>query len=253
MQPLLFAQVLLLAGPVMLCLRVGVDPNATAAVGELPLIVALILPALALVHLKARRGKEAPGMVCFVICLALIVVVGTWIGYWASLASPECWAEDGGEGILGAPQMTEQRQEAFEESVRHSAAHFYAECLDTILLNVSSLPEVEQAERFRGMTVHKCPGYEDLSAAQPELRMLELREATFGCSGLCQAKAPIWSPYKADSPACGPILDLFLMRIVARSGWLAANWALLCLLVVFALGVRIQLLKNGEHVRVLRL
>jgi hypothetical protein len=219
-------QVMLLAGPTLLCLRVGLDANAIAAVGYFPLVALAVFPALAIAGALERKGfGKLPLFLIFLACAVLLSVVGLWVDYWARAWSPDCNLELEGEGTPGMPAYDENREAAFDQPSRLEAGKFYASCLHDLQANVSGWPVEAQRARFEEMTVWHCPGYLAFASTEPAFRRLETREATFGCAGLCFPRAPIWTPYYEQAPACGPILSNFMLKTVSRTGIQAATWS----------------------------
>jgi hypothetical protein len=244
------AQVLVLGAPALLCLRVALDPNATPAVGYLPLIVAGVFPGIALGNALSRRGHgNTPVAVAFLASLVVLTITGSWIHYWASTYAPVC-----NDGFEGDAAFDENRELLFDMPTRLEAEHFYAACLESLQHNISGWPYEAQKARFKDMTVWHCPGYDDALIANPKYARLEQRERTFVCAGLCHSRAPIWTPYWDYAPACGPLLSGYMLRTVARAGMQAGIWSgiLLCFAIVFVL---VNLSKNrgvGANATILR-
>jgi len=219
-------QAVLLAGPTLLCLRIGLDPNAVAAVGYFPLAAFAVFPALAVGSGLARKGYGAlPVLLCFLASAVLLSVVGIWVDVWARNWAPDCNLNFGDDNTTAG--FDENREDAFDQPARHEVGKFYAACLHALHANVSGWPVEAQRARFQEMTVWHCPGYAALAASELTYQRLEARETAFGCAGLCFPRAPIWTPYYEQAPACGPILSNFLVRTVARTGMQAAVWGML--------------------------
>lgn len=247
-------QVLLLAGPTLLCLRIGLDPNAAAAVGHFPLIALAVLPAVAFASGVTKRGYGAlPLFLTFLSCAILLSAVGFWIDYWSRIYAPDCdlSVDLDEEQTPGTAAYDENRENSFDQPARRDAATFYATCLLDLQQNVSGWPVEAQRSRFEDMTVMHCPGYAAAVLENPAFERLELREATFGCAGLCVPQGPIWTPYYEQAPACGPILSNFMLRTVSRTGLQAAVWSLV-LVVGAAVGVLVLFRGVQAHSQVVK-
>jgi len=221
-------QVMLLAGPTLLCLRLGLDPNAVVAVGYFPLTAVLVFPLLALSHGLARRFlTPLPVLLLFLACAVLLSVIGIWVDYWARAWAPSCDLTDGESETPGTYAYDENMEAQFDQPARFEVNKFYAACLHELQANVSGWPAEAQTGRFREMTVQRCPGYDLLEQNDTAFARLEFRETTFACTGLCFPRAPIWTPYYDGMPACGPIMANYMLRTVSRTGIQSATWSIM--------------------------